>query len=128
MPWVARSAWAMRPASRLRSASGRPPWPRPTAVSADVREWLEIHDGLKRDPEALRDIVRFLRRYVRDVYAPSRGGIPNEPLDQHPVLGDRLAQAHQALTGSCQCAPGCRRLSCHLVPHSTLLDRYPDES
>jgi len=41
----------------------------PTAVSADVREWLEIHDGLKRDPEALRDAVRFLRRYVRDVHA-----------------------------------------------------------
>jgi transcriptional regulator with XRE-family HTH domain len=50
----------------------------PTAVSADVREWLEIHDGLKRDPEALRDMVRFLlRRYVRDVFAlrgnPERG-------------------------------------------------------
>ena len=48
----------------------------PTAVSADVREWLEIHDGLKRDPEALRDIVRFLRRYVRDLYVPPPGGNP----------------------------------------------------
>ena len=37
-----------------------------TSVSAEVAEWLELRETLAQEPEALRDFVRFLRRYVRD--------------------------------------------------------------